>query len=162
MGRRLKRTAAVLVVGLIALFGAAQLYRPDRTNPSIDAARTLQAQVGTTSPLAAVIERSCADCHSNATNWSRYTNVAPVSWVITHGVTSGRAVLNFSEWTTYSPVQQHALLAASCTDASNGKMPGSAFTAIRPEAKLSKQDIEVICAAARASDTNSSTVSNKP
>jgi len=149
MGRRLKRTAAVLVVGLIALFSAAQLYRPARTNPSIDSARTIQAQFGTTSPLVAVIDRSCADCHSNATDWSRYTNVAPVSWVITHGVTSGRAVLNFSDWASYSPIQQHALLAASCTDASNGKMPGSAYTAIRPEAKLSANDIEIICTAAK-------------
>jgi hypothetical protein len=147
---------------LITLFGAAQLYRPARTNPSIDAARTIQAKFGTTSPLVAVLDRSCGDCHSNATDWSRYTRIAPVSWVITHGVKAGRAVLNFSEWDAYPAARQQELLAASCTDAANGKMPGSAFTAIRPEAKLSKGDIEIICAAARATETNAATASIKP
>lgn len=162
MGRRLKRTGAVLVVGLIALFGAAQLYRPERTNPSIDVSRTIQARFGTTSALVAVIDRSCSDCHSNATEWSRYTKVAPVSWLVTYGVNSGRKVLNFSEWDSYSPAKQQELLAASCTDAANGKMPGSVYTMVRPEARLSKQDIEIICAAARASEANSTSASIKP
>jgi len=69
--------------------------------------------------------------------------------VIANGVAEGRSVLNFSEWTTYSPAQQQMLLAASCQTATDGTMPGSAWTLLHPEARLSTQDIETICTAAR-------------
>ena len=65
------------------------------------------------------------------------------------GVNKGRQVLNFSEWTSYSPETQQGLLSAACQDATSGKMPGSPFTLLYPEAKLSAKDIETICAAAR-------------
>lgn len=162
MGRRLRKAGIVSVVGLIALLAGAQLVRPARTNPSIDAGRTIQAKYGTTSELVGVIDRSCGDCHSNATDWSRYSKVAPLSWLIAYGVNGGRKVLNFSEWDSYPPARQQELLAASCTDASNGKMPGSAYTMVRPEARLSPQDIEIICAASRAIETSTATASIKP
>ena len=40
------------------------------------------------------------------------------------------------------------LLAASCDDVKSGKMPGP-YTRLRPETRLSPQDVETICAAAR-------------
>jgi hypothetical protein len=75
MSRRLKQAAVVLVVAL----AAAQLVRPGRANPVTDASRAIQARVGTASALAAVLTRSCGDCHSNRTMWPWYTEVAPLS-----------------------------------------------------------------------------------
>jgi hypothetical protein len=144
VSRRLKQAAVVSV----AVFGAAQLIRPARANPATDASRTIQAQVGTTSRLAAVLDRSCGDCHSNGTVWPWYAQVAPVSWLMARGVAEGRRVVNFSEWAAYSPDRQQALLAMSCRAVSDGKMPGP-YTMVRPETRLSAQDIETICAAAQ-------------
>ena len=149
MSRRLKQVALAVVVVLIAAIAVAQLVRPERTNPAIDGTRTLQAQVGATSELVAVVDRACGDCHSNQTVWSRYTSAAPVSWVIARSVTEGRRVLNFSEWATYPPAARRALLAASCQDAATGRMPMRAFLLVRPEARLSPRDVQTICAAAR-------------
>src|SRR5436190_10983733 len=146
MRRRLTQIALVL----LALFAAAQLVRPARTNPPTDPRHTIGAQVGTISPLVPVLDRSCRDCHSNATVWPWYTEVAPPSWLMARGVSEGRKAVNFSEWSTYSPSQQRTLLAASCDDASNGRMPGP-WTLLHPEARLSPRDIETICAAAGAS-----------
>jgi hypothetical protein len=148
VSRLLKRAAIAFVIVL----AAAQFVRSEHTNPATDASRTLTAQAGSSSPLVGIVNRACRDCHSNETMWPTawYTRVAPVSWVITSAVAEGRRVLNFSEWTTYSPVQQRALLAASCQAARDGTMPGTAWTLVRPEAQLSTQDIETICAAARA------------
>ena len=142
MGRRLKQAAVVLVVA----FAAAQLVRPDRANPPIDANRTIQAHAAT-SGLAAVLDRSCRDCHSNATVWPGYTQVAPLSWLMAYAVTKGRTAVNFSEWAAYSPEQQRLLLSVSCDDAMSGKMPG-AYTFFKPDTRLSAQDIQTICAAA--------------
>ena len=162
MGRRLKKAGAVFVVGLVVLFAVSQLIRPERTNPPTDATRTIQAATGANTALIAVFDRSCSDCHSNTTVWSRYTNIAPVSWLVTYGVNSGRKQLNFSEWGTYTRVQQSKMLTASCKDAAEGRMPGAPYTMLRPEARLSAQDIETICAAAREFEAGAATPSIRP
>jgi hypothetical protein len=143
MSRRLKQAFAVFVV----VVAAAQLVRPGRANPPTDVSRSIQGQVGTASGLAAVLDRSCRDCHSNGTVWPWYTQIAPVSWLMAYGVTEGRKAVNFSEWAAYQPDRQRELLVASCRDASEGKMPGS-YTLLHPEMRLSPQDVETICAAA--------------
>lgn len=144
MSRRLKQATLLFVLAV----AAAQLVRPDRSNPPIDESRTIQAQAGTASGLAAVVNRSCRDCHTNATVWPSYANVAPLSWLMAYGVTKGREAVNFSEWASYSPDRQRLLLAASCDDATSGTMPG-AYALVRPETRLSARDIETFCKAAR-------------
>lgn len=144
MSRKLIQVAVVF----LAVFAAAQLVRPERTNPATDASRTIQAQMGAASRLSVVLDRACRDCHSNATVWPWYSRVAPVSWLMAYGVKKGRDVLNFSEWASYSPEQQRILLAMSCRDATEDKMPG-VYANLRPETRLSAHDVETICAAAR-------------
>ena len=151
MTKRLKQAALVLI-GLLAV---AQFIRPDRTNPPIDATRTIAASAGTPSQLAAVLDRSCRDCHSDRTVWPWYTRVAPVSWVMAYGVNKGRDVINFSEWAAYSPEKQRALLTASCTDVKAGKMPG-VYTLIDRSTRLSAEDVETVCAAARQAERRAS------
>ena len=51
----------------------------------------------------------------------------------------------------YPPQKQRALLAASCRDASEGKMPGP-YTLLRPETRLTAPDVETICTAAREAE----------
>jgi len=148
MSRRLKQASIVFV----AVFATAQLIRPDRTAPPTDVGRTIQAHPGTTSGLVTVLDRACADCHSNNTEWPWYTRIAPLSWAMAYGVSAGRKALNFSEWAAYSPEQQRLLLAVSCDDVTRGKMPG-AYTLLHPEMRLSPQDIETICAAARQAES---------
>jgi hypothetical protein len=127
---------------------AAQLVRPDRTNPPIDERRTLHAHAETAG-LADLLDRSCGDCHSNLIVWHWYTRVAPVSWLMAYGVTKGRKAVNFSEWSTYAADERRNLLTMSCDDARSGKMPG-AYTLLRPETRLSSKDVAAICAAAHA------------
>jgi hypothetical protein len=147
MRRLLTRAAVAFVI----VFAAAQLVRSEHTNPATDPSHTLRAHLGSTSGVVRVVDRACRDCHSNETVWptSWYTQIAPLSWVIANGVAEGRRVLNFSEWATYSPAQQRTLLAASCQAAMDGTMPGSAWTRLRPEARLSAQDIQTLCIAGR-------------
>jgi hypothetical protein len=147
MKRRLKQAVGILVVA----FAAAQLVRPDRTNPRIDPALAITAHVEASSQLPAILNRSCSDCHSNATVWPWYTQIAPVSWLMAQGVTEGRKAVNFSEWGGYSPDEQRTLLAASCDDVSAGRMPGP-WTVLHPETRLSPGEIETICAAAKEAD----------
>ena len=144
MGRRLAFVAVVLVL----VFGAAQLVRPSEANPPIVAARTIEARIGSASALVPVLYRACGDCHSNRTEWRGPAKVAPLSWLMASAVAEGRRTLNLSDWAAYAPDQQKALLSQSCRDASDGKMPPTAYTALRPETRLSGSSIAVICEAA--------------
>ena len=149
MRRRLKQSAIVFIV----VFAVAQFVRPERGNPPTDESRTIQAHLGTTSPVVAVLDRSCGDCHSNHTAWPWYTHVVPASWLMASAVSEGRRAVNFSEWAAYPPSAQRALLSASCHDAKDGKMPGP-YAILRPETRLSTEDIETICSAARQAEAN--------
>ena len=145
--RRFKQAALVLVV----VFVAAQFVRPDQSNPTTDPGRSIRAHAATASELPAVLDRSCRDCHSNNTVWPWYTQIAPASWLMARGVAEGRKAVNFSEWASYPADVQRVLLSVSCEDAKSGKMPGP-YTLLRPETRLSPEDVETICAAARLAD----------
>jgi heme-binding protein len=146
MSRRLKQAAIAFVV----VFAAAQLVRPSRANPPTDPGLAIQTHEQAKG-LAAVLDRSCGDCHSNATARGWYTEVAPLSWLMASTVAKGRSVVNFSEWMSYPPEQQQILLSLSCQDASGNKMPGP-YVWFRSETRLSAEDVATICAAARQAD----------
>ena len=156
MSSTVKR-AGIVVAVLVALTAAAGIVGAPSTNLPIDSTHTIQAQPGTSSALAAVLNRSCGDCHSNTMVSRWYTRVPPFSTVLAHGAKAGRKVLNFSEWITYPPAQQSALLLASCKDVTTGRMPGNAYLAFRRDARLSDEDVATICSAAASSATPSTT-----
>ena len=133
-------------VGLAAVLAAAQLVRPSMANPPTDPARAIGAHASR--EVSAILDRSCRDCHSNATVWPRYARVAPLSWLMSYAVRKGRNAVNFSEWSTYPPDVRRMLLESSCQDASAGRMPG-VYASLQPETRLSARDVETICLAAR-------------
>jgi heme-binding protein len=157
MTRRIVQAGVVLVVA----FAAAQLVRPERANPPTDASRTIAARLGPASGLPAILDRACRDCHSNATVWPSYARIAPLSWLMAYAVTQGRQAVNFSEWAGHSPEQQRMLLDVSCQDVTSGKMPG-VYTRLRPETRLSAQDIGTICAAARGAAASADAERRQP
>ena len=145
----MKKRLLQVSLALAAILAIAQFVRPDLSGPPIDQRRTIQAQVGTSPALAAVLRRSCGDCHSSETvrpAW--FTRVAPVSWVMAYAVREGRKAVNFSEWAAYPPDRQKSLLGLSWSAVSAGRMSGT-YTTFRAETKLSTGDIETICAAAQ-------------
>jgi hypothetical protein len=91
-GRRFwARTGLLFVAAFVVIqfvpYGRAHVNPPVAAEPVWDSADTR-----------ALARRACFDCHSNETEWPAYSKVAPVSWLVQHDVSEGRAVLNFSEW----------------------------------------------------------------
>ena len=141
--------AGIVVAVLIAAIVAAEVVRPASANRLTDSSHSIQAQPRTPSALAAVLNRSCGDCHSNSMESRWYTRIPPFSTLMARGASEGRKAVNFSEWAGYSAEQQRALLLASCTDATLGKMPMEAYLRFRGDARLSALDVATICSAAR-------------
>ena len=118
-------------------------------NLTTDPNHTIQANFAASSGLGPVLDRTCGDCHSNTVSPRWYTKVAPFSFIIARAAREGREAVNFSEWTTYPPERQRALLVKSCSDAKSGRMPVAAYLYFRADAKLSERDIGTICEASR-------------
>src|SRR5882762_10607013 len=96
--KKILRVLKWMAIVLVVLFLLIQFIRPARTNPPVDESQTIFARTQMTPQVAAIFERSCRDCHSHKTVWPWYSNVAPISWLISDDVNKGRQALNMSEW----------------------------------------------------------------
>jgi heme-binding protein len=99
----MKRLWKLMFLAFLFMMFAIQLVRPSISNPAVDPAREITAAHPMTPEVAAILQRSCNDCHSNRTVWRWYSIVAPASWLVSHDVREGRDALNLSEWTRYAP-----------------------------------------------------------
>jgi Haem-binding domain len=134
--------AAVLIV--------IQAIRPNRTNPRTDPRMHILAAMTVPQNVDAILNRSCGDCHTNETIWPWYSRVAPVSWLVSYDVVSGRKSLNFSEWTKRDPRKTGETLGEICKEVTEGEMPGFAYRMMHPEARLGGGDVSAICAWTRS------------
>jgi hypothetical protein len=141
----MKKILKWTVVVLALLFVAAQLKRPDRTNPAVDERKTMRANTQMTPQVAAILERSCQDCHSSETTWPWYSNVAPVSWFLQSHIEEGRRELSFSEWGTYAKRKRERKLHEMCEQVEAGEMPLKSYLPLHPSARLSEDDKRVLC-----------------
>jgi hypothetical protein len=140
----------ILSIVLMLGFTAIQLKRPDRTNPPINLDYTLEAHAQVTPQVSAILSRACADCHSDQTRWPWYSNVAPVSWIVSGHVVDGRRSLNFSEWDKPNQNGKKKMrpsdkLQEMCFMTQGGAMPLDSYTMIHKDAKLSSDDIQTLC-----------------
>jgi hypothetical protein len=130
---------------LAAGFVIIQFFRPARTNPPINPAQSIEANLQVSPQVAAIFDRSCNDCHSNKTVWPWYSNVAPVSWFLVDHVNEGRSDMNFSEWGSYDRDKQSRRLRDMCELVQDGEMPLSTYTPLHPGSKLSAEEKKTLC-----------------
>ncbi|MGI8838803.1 MAG: heme-binding domain-containing protein [Pyrinomonadaceae bacterium] len=139
-----------LVVLLAAVFVIIQFFRMPRTNPAIDPSQPIESHLQVSPQVAAILDRSCNDCHSNKTRWPWYTNVAPVSWFVIGHVNDARRDLNFSSWGSYDKDKQSRRLRDMCELVQDGVMPLSTYTPLHPGSELSAEDKKAFCEWANA------------
>ena len=141
---------ARIVLIVIAIFAAIQLYRPAKTNPRVDPAKTLAANTEMPPDVKQIIDHSCTDCHTGNTVWPKYSYVAPVSWMVVDDVNEGRRHLNFSDWGSYSVERQQRKLSSICDEVKDGGMPLRQYTWMHHGTALNQQQRDAVCAWTRA------------
>lgn len=134
-----------LVVAVVVVFIGLQFVRPAKTNPAVDQTQTIHARLQVSPQVASILDRSCQDCHSNATRWPWYSNVAPASWFLIDHVNNGRSHMNLSEWGKLDKRQANKKLQEMCEEVSDKVMPIDSYTWIHRGAKLSAEDIKTLC-----------------
>ena len=143
--KKLGKMLKWFVVALMVVFIGLQFVRPARTNPAVDQTQTIHAHLQMTPQVAAIIDRSCQDCHSNTTRWPWYSNVVPASWFLVNHVNEGRQHLNFSEWGKLDKRRADKRLEEMCEEVSDKLMPLDSYTWIHRSAKLAAEDIKTLC-----------------
>ena len=134
-----------IVIVLVIVFVGLQFIRPAKTNPAIDQSQTIEAHTNMTPEVAAILDRSCNDCHSHKTRWPWYSYVAPVSWFVIGHVNDGRKDLNFSEWAKRDKDRQSRKLQQMCDEVSSGEMPLGSYTPMHKGSVLSDADKQKLC-----------------
>src|SRR5262249_5184984 len=135
--RTLRRTAVALAVLIAGI-----QFVPCSTGPENNAPMRMIKQSDVGGPrIAAILDRSCMDCHSDQTHWPWYSRIAPASWILHRDVKLGRAKLNFSQWSKPPAVRARKEI---CDAVSDGSMPLPAYALLHHDARLSKQDVASI------------------
>lgn len=141
MRKALKIAAAVIVTGLIL----AQFFRPDRTNPPVVQAETLQSSTAVPADVQAVLARSCSDCHSNNTTYPWYSNISPFSWFLADHIEEGRREMNLSVWNTYGPEKKSKKLEEICKQVETKEMPLPSYLWLHRDAVLTESEAKLLC-----------------
>ena len=127
--RRFRTILKWTALGLVVLLLAIQLvpYGRDHTNPPGG------RQIAWDSPRTdELMTDACMDCHSNATKWPWYSNVAPISWLVQKDVEAGREELNLSTGETEVEEMIETIR--------EGSMPPWQYKPTHPGARLSDQE----------------------
>ena len=136
IGVRVGIGAGVVMLGLQLI-----PYGRDHSNPPVTADAPWPDAASRKLAVAA-----CYGCHSNETDWPVYSYVAPASWLVTKDVADGREALNFSEWDRDQDADDAAEAVA------DRSMPPRQYTLMRPDARLSAAEREILVAALTTMD----------
>lgn len=128
--------AKIAIAAIAAIVGIQFIpYGKDHTNPPI------LSQPEWDSPhTQELFNRACADCHSNETAYPWYSNIAPVSWLVTHDIDEGREHFNVSTL----GVQPKNEAREAAKEVREGEMPMWIYTITHPEAKLSETEKQTL------------------
>jgi mono/diheme cytochrome c family protein len=124
----LKWTLLAAVLIQLIPFGHIHANPPQTKEPTWDSPQTR-----------ALFQRACFDCHTNATSWPWYSNVAPVSWLLQRDVNGGRSHLNFTEWDL---PQKHAKDVTK--EVQGGDMPPWFYLPMHPSARLTDAEKQLL------------------
>jgi len=130
-----KASLAILIV-----FIALQFIQPDRNKSGQVLPTDITNVYSVPENITVFLKNACYDCHSNNTRYPWYTNIQPVGWLLAYHIKRGKAVLNFSDFGSYTARRQMSKLRAIENSLKDGSMPLSSYTFVHKNARLSKED----------------------
>ena len=113
-----------------------QLIRPARNQSAVVSPNELSLHFPVPDSVAAILKRSCNDCHSNNTAYPWYANIQPVGWWLQYHVNHGKHGLNFSEFAAYTTDRQVKKLKGIGQMVKEDDMPLDSYLWIHKYAKL--------------------------
>jgi len=132
-------------LGIVLVFILIQMIRPNK-NDSRNDINHISTVIATPDEVKEILKTSCNDCHSNATVYPWYNEIAPVSWYLAQHINDGKKHLNFSEWTVYNKNQQNHILKDLEEVLETHEMPLKSYLWIHKEAEMTNDEYKVLMA----------------
>lgn len=124
----------VLIAAFIALQFIPVVFKKEPAPVSVNASMTNVMQVP--DDIKSILKKSCADCHSQQTDYPWYSYVQPLGMWIDHHIEEGKEHFNMDEFANYSPEDQQEILEEMAEEVQEGEMPLKSYTIIHSDAKL--------------------------
>jgi hypothetical protein len=129
---------------LLIILVIIQFIRPEKNRSTTIGANDLSKHYAIPANVQDILGRACNDCHSNNTKYPWYSEVQPVGWWLQNHVNDGKRNMNFSEYTSYKPEDQHHLMEELMEEVKEGHMPLNSYLWVHKEAKLSAEEKEAL------------------
>jgi len=139
-----RRTWLWAIPALFIFFLLSQLIQPDWETLNGTAAQVTGAGIQVPEDVMAILSSSCFACHSDENRLSWFDKITPANFLVASHIEKGKAVLNFSKWNELTPPQQKAQLFYSLNKILEKEMPLASYVTIHPEAKLTKEKVDVL------------------
>ena len=137
------RLAIFFAAFLIAASGSLSFVHPWGNLRDADAGPGILSGSDAPGDVREILERKCADCHSQQTHWPVYSRMAPASWLVERDVVRGRAALNLSAWAGMSAEDRIAALARIAAEVRSGEMPPEPYALIHAAALTEREKQQV-------------------
>ena len=134
---------AKILLGLLVVLLAIQLV-PSKVNNGEAKDPEFYNAYPTSNTVKQILRTSCADCHSNHTNYPWYASIQPVGLWIDHHVEEGKEHFNMDAWNTYSQKQKMHKLEELREEVNGGEMPLKSYLMIHSNAELTATQVREI------------------
>lgn len=134
MRRNIKKILLVLFVVFIAI----QFIQPARNKSDGMLATDISEIVPIPDSVQVILKNACYDCHSNNTIYPWYSNIQPMGWLMAKHIKQGKAVLNFSEFGSYTTRRQISKLKSIADQIKDNDMPLPTYKWMHKNARLTK------------------------
>ena len=139
-----------ILLGLLVVFIVIQFIRPARNQSNAQSPNDITAIYPVPENVQQVLQRACNDCHSNNTTYPWYANIHPLGLWLQNHINEGKEHLNFSEFGTYAAKKQAHKMEEVAEMVEKDEMPLPSYTWIHHDAKLSKEDKDILLAWSKA------------
>lgn len=93
---------------------------------------------------AAILGRSCQDCHSDRTRWPWYSHLPGVGSMLRNDVQTAHRHMNLSRWRQYSTEDKERILKEIAAEVRSSQMPPERYLILHPGARLSASDVSAL------------------
>lgn len=132
----------ILIALLVALV-VIQFIHPEK-NVSGDKSKDITTLFPMPDSVQLIVDKACADCHSNKTNYPWYASIQPIAFWIGDHVKDGKRHFNFNDFAGYRIAKQNHKLEEVIEQIKEDEMPLYSYTLIHKEAKLTEAEKAIL------------------
>jgi len=136
----LKKVLLLLLTVLVII----QFFHPGRNKAGRSQPNNIAVIHPVPGNVKTILDKACADCHSNNTEYPWYSKIQPVDWWLTDHINEGKDELNFDEFANYDLRRQYHKLEEIGKTVKENEMPLESYTWIHKNAQLNEEEKDIL------------------